>query len=233
MDRMEQAHKRIRIFTNKYPNVGPTFWVVTVQYFIIQAVAMAYWLTPTSYSLRHNPISDLGNTMCGEYATRYVCSPLHDWMNASFILLGLLMIAGSTLLYEEFRKNVGSAIGFVLMAIAGFGTILVGVFPENTISQLHFLGALLVFLLGNIALVIFGFALNLHGWFRVFTIACGVISLIALPLFYFQIYLGLGEGGMERVVAYPQTIWLIFFGLYMTRNRFKSAARKLRSKIRY
>lgn len=217
--------QRIHVFENRYPLVGPTFWIATVHYFVVQVIAAAYWHMP-SYSWKDNVISDLGNTVCGEYAERFVCSPMHTWMNASFILLGLLMIAGSTLIYEGFRRNAGSFIAFTFMAVAGFGTILVGLFPENTISELHFVGALLPFTLGNIAIIMFGFVLGLHGWFKYYTLASGAVALAALPLFMSGVYLGLGEGGMERVVAYPQTLWLIVFGVYLSRDRYRETHRK-------
>jgi hypothetical membrane protein len=216
------ASKRIKVFTDKYPLLGPIFWMVSIQYFIIQLVAAFAWSNP-SYSFNNNAISDLGNTACGLFSERYVCSPFYSLMNISFMLLGITMIAGSFLIYQEFIKNAQNRIGFIFMALAGFGTFLVGAFPENTVKELHFIGALLPFLLGNIALLIFGFSLGLQGKFKFYTIASGVVALIALPLFFTKTYLGLSLGGMERLVAHPQTVWLIIFGLYMSRNHFKNA----------
>ena len=83
------------------------------------------------------------------------------------------------------------------------------------------------FALGNAALVILGVSLPVPRLFKIFTIAAGLLALSALLLFQNRIFLGLGEGGMERVVAYPQTIWLIIFGLYMTGDRFKTVAAKI------
>jgi hypothetical membrane protein len=217
-----ESLKRIRVFTDKYPSIGPAFWIVTVQYFLTQIFVALTW--PVPYSIFNNAISDLGNSTCGFYIDRYVCSPYYTWMNTSFIVLGATMIAGSTLIYQEFRNNTGSKIGFSFMALAGFGTILVGLFPENTFAALHFTGAFLAFVLGNIALIIFGFSLGLRGAFKTYTIISGLIALVALPFFFAKVYFGLGFGGMERVVAYPQAIWLIAFGAYMTRDRFSSAA---------
>jgi hypothetical membrane protein len=74
--------------------------------------------------------------------------------------------------------------------------------------------------------VIFGFCLGLRGWMQTYTILSGLIPLIALPFFIADIYFSLGLGGMERVVAYPQAIWLIFFGVYMTKDRFQEIATK-------
>lgn len=211
--------KRIRTFTERHPFIGPAVWMLTAHYFITQVVVAAAWKTP--YSWLHNPISDLGNTECGLYAGRYVCSPLHGLMNASFILLGLLMALGSLLIYQGFKKSEGTLLGFSFMATAGLGALLVGAFPENTISSLHTLGALLPFLFGNLALVILAFALDMPGTLRIYTLLSGIIALLALVAYGLGFYFGLGEGGMERLVAYPQTIWLIVFGIYISAHRYR------------
>jgi hypothetical membrane protein len=216
--------KKIKVFTDKYPLIGPTFWIISAQYFIVQLIVALGW--PIHYSFSKDAISDLGNTICGMYGPRYVCSPFYSWMNISFIVLGATMIAGSTLIYQEFRKNNANKLAFWLMAFAGFGTILVGVFPENTIGYFHSVGALLPFLFGNIALLIFGFSLGLSGKFKIYTIASSLVALIALPLFLTHNYLGLGLGGMERLVAHPQTVWLTAFGFYMSKDRFSKIATK-------
>lgn len=207
----------IKTFTDRYPLVGPALWMLSIQYFIIQVIVAMDFLG--TYSWRFNTISDLGNTVCGPYGRRIVCSPLHDTMNASFILLGVTMFAGAGLIYQEFRESLATAIGFSFMALAGLGTILIGLFPENTISALHILGAALPFLIGNLGMVILSFSLKLPRWLRFYTFISGVISLIALLLLLTNHYLGLGVGGMERLTAYPQTVWLIIFGLYISCTR--------------
>lgn len=105
--------------------------------------------------------------------------------------------------------------GLYLLALSGLGTILVGLYPENTIASLHVIGASLPFLLGNIALIILGLKLDIPKALRVYTIASGCLALVALTLFLSGSYLGLGHGGMERLVAYPQTIWMIVYGSYL------------------
>jgi hypothetical membrane protein len=214
-----QTTKKIKVFTDKYPLIGPTFWIISIQFFIVEIIVSHGW--PVPYNFSADAISDLGNSACGLYSGRYVCSPYFTWMNVSFVVLGATMIAGSTLIYQEFAKSKLNKAAFTCMALAGFGTILVGIFPENTINLLHSAGALLPFLLGNTALIIFGFSLGLQGKFKTYTIASGVIALAALVLFTTHIYLGLGLGGMERLVAHPQTVWLIAFGVYMSKDRFK------------
>ncbi len=209
----------IRTFTDKYPFVGPLFWIISVQYFIVQLIVASAWSVP--FSLTKNTISDLGNTYCGVYGVRYVCSPQHGLMNASLIILGITMIVGATLIYQEFRENLGSFIGFTCMAVAGFGTLLVGLFPENTVNIVHILGAAMPFLIGNIGLLILGTALELPKPLKIYTIASGLVALVALVFFTTHTYLGLGIGGMERLTAYPQTLWLIVFGVYMSKDHLK------------
>ncbi len=97
--------------------------------------------------------------------------------------------------------------------------MLVGLFPENTVSSLHILGAALPFLLGNIGLILLGLVLPLPRFLRWLSIFFGSMALLALVFFMTNQYLGLGIGGMERIVAYPQTIWLIVIGFYLLRNR--------------
>lgn len=213
--------RRVQTFTDKFPYVGPVAWIVSLQYFIIQIIAARAWNSP--YSITSNPISDLGNTACGVYVDRYVCSPLHGLMNASFILLGVTMMIGAVLIYQEFRETTYSGIGFGLMGLAAFGTLLVGLFPENTVSELHFFGALLPFVLGNIGMVVLAAVLDIPDWLRSFTLALGLLALAALPILVVHSSLGLSIGGIERIVAYPQTIWLILFGVYISRNHYMAA----------
>jgi hypothetical membrane protein len=207
----------MRSFVRRFPWVGPALWMVSFQYYLAQIIAARAWTTP--YSLSRNTISDLGNTVCGLYNGRAVCSPLHALMNASFICLGITMTIGAVLIFHEFRESRGTRIGFGSMALAGIGTILVGIFAENEIIALHIIGATLPFVIGNLGIAILGFSLSLPRWLRTYTIVTGVLSLVAVVLWGQHIYLGLGVGGMERVVAYPQTIWLIVFGMYVSMNR--------------
>lgn len=194
--------------------------MLSIQYYLIQIQTALAW--PKPYSWLHNTISDLGNTGCGNYAGRFVCSPLHELMNSSFITLGFTMALGSLLIYQEFKQSRASLIGFSFMAIAGLGTILVGLYPENTLSSLHALGAALPFFVGNVGILVLGINLDLPWRLRLYTLSSGGVALAALLFFSRQQYLGLGVGGMERLVAYPQTLWLIAFGIYISHNHLRS-----------
>jgi hypothetical membrane protein len=143
-------------------------------------------------------------------------------MNTSLVLLGLSMTIGSVLLHQELRQ---SRTGFSLMGVAGVGAVLVGLFPEDTTYWAHIAGADLAFLLSNIALVVFGLGLHLPRWFSWYSVLSGSVALVALCLFLTHHRSFLGLGGMERVVAYPHTVWLIVFALHMARRRDRSAAK--------
>jgi hypothetical membrane protein len=215
-------------YAARYPFLGPIVYLSSLQYFIIQFVVAAAWTTP--YSMSFNVISDLGNTVCGQFGDRYVCSPEHGLMNLSFGILGITMALGSLLIYQEFKRTWLSFTGFMLMALAGVGTVLVGLFPENVNSFFHALGAFMAFGLGGLSLVVLAKAITqARPIFRIYTALSGVICLTALVLFVIDINLGLGHGGMERLISYPQTIWLILFGIYMTATRGRAYMQKRRA----
>jgi hypothetical membrane protein len=212
--------RRIQSFAVRYPLAGPIAWLSSIQFFVVQVIVASAWKQP-SYSWRLNAISDLGATGCGPFDDRDVCSPLSGLMNTSLILLGLCMAVGSVLLYQQFAK---SPVGFSLMAISGLGAVLVGIFPEDTVFWAHVTGQDLAFLCGNVALIVLGLNLDLPRWLRWFSVASGLVALAGLFLFLSHHRFFLELGGMERVVAYPLTIWLIVFGAHVLWDRGRSVA---------
>jgi hypothetical membrane protein len=214
----------VRTFNARNPFLGPLFWIATIQYLFAQVAVAAGWPSP-GYDWRANAISDLGNTACQTYSGRFVCSPDHWLMNVSFIVLGLAMFAGSWLIYHEFRRNRYSCYGFIGMGIAGIGTILVGLAPENINGVVHFIGALLAFGVGDTALVLFALTLSIGKSMRAYTLLSGIVGLTGLALYASGHYLQFGLGGMERIAGYPQTLWLIVFGAYMTKNHYQRLRR--------
>lgn len=196
--------------------LGPLAFVSGIQYFVIQVV-VGLRFSPR-YSLANNTISDLGNTSCSRFSDRLVCSPLHVLMNGSFIVLGLTMMAGSYRLLGQYARSRGTTLGFGLFALGGLGAVLVGCFPENTVPALHGLGAALPFFSGNAGLVILGRSIGASQPVRALTLLTGTIALLALGVYVTGHYGPVGEGGLERVVAYPQTIWMIAMGFYGARG---------------
>ena len=210
------ALSRRRASGDRVPRLGPYLYLSSLQYFVVQLVVSLRW--SPAYNLRRNTISDLGNTACGRFNGRFVCSPFHTVMNVSFIVLGATMIAGSALIGETLPPTRARKLGFIFMTFAGVGVVVVGIFPENTVSALHGLGATLPFTLGNVGVIVLGLSLELPRVLRLVTLTLGVIALAALVFYASSHYLGLGEGGIERLVAYPQTLWLILLGGYLLRK---------------
>src|ERR1039457_4552642 len=125
---------------------GGACWAVgVIQYAVAQIVAAAAWTRP--YSLKNDYISDLGNTACGMFhvphgTSYYVCSPSHAVMNASFIIFGVLTIAGALLLQRIWPAGRLARWALILWVLSGVGKIVVGIVPENPHIGLHLIGAL-------------------------------------------------------------------------------------------
>jgi hypothetical membrane protein len=204
-----------------HPSLGPAIFTAATLYFVIQVI-VAWVFTPT-YSLVSNSISDLGETSCGGYGSPAICSPRWWLMDyAGFVVLGLIMVIGSALLYHEFterapRERHAAMLGFSLMALGGLGSILVGFFPENENGTMHILGAFLAIAIGNVAILVLGGVLTLPESMRRSMLMFSSLALVALLCFAAHRPFGIGRGTMERIAAYPVTIWLITFGLYIWR----------------
>jgi hypothetical membrane protein len=197
--------------------LGALVWVLAIQFFVAQLIVQSAWTTP--FSLTQNFISDLGNTTCAPYpvgSNMYVCSPWHAVMNASFIALGVIILLGAALTWRAFPPGRTRALGLVLLALAGPGPILVGLFPENVNITPHTIGAAAQFVSGNLGIVVLGMALATNRRRMALAIGSsilGSLGLLATALFVSGNYLGLGIGGMERIAAYTLPLWLIVAGI--------------------
>lgn len=200
---------------------GAIAWISSIQFFLAQIVVQSAWTT--SFSLTTNYISDLGNTACGMFpvgSTTYVCSPWHAWMNASFVATGIAVILGAGLLRDNVRPSRLALASLALIAVAGVGFILVGLYPENVNFPPHRLGAGLQFVCGNLGQVVFGIAmLRRARGVAFYSIVSGLVGLFATGLFVTGNHGPLAVGGMERLAAYPLPLWTIVTGL-----RISSAA---------
>jgi hypothetical membrane protein len=203
------------------PRIGAIIWILSIQFFIIQIIVQSAWTTP--FSLKTNYISDLGNTICGPYpvgSNMYVCSPWYSWMNASFILLGIIILVGAALIYRAFPVGRTRIVGMVLLVLAGPGEILVGLFPENVNITPHMIGAAAQFVSGNLGIVMLGIAIaatRRQTSLAIFSIIMGSVGLLATLFLISGNYLSVGIGGIERLAAYPLPLWLIVTGIALLR----------------
>ncbi|GHB68565.1 hypothetical protein GCM10010347_43450 [Streptomyces cirratus] len=188
-----------------------------VQFFVIHGIAQSAWARP--YSWARNNISDLGNAHCAlqpEPEARYICSPEHALMNASFVALGVLLVVGVVLTGGVlWRRGRPAAAARVLLAGAGVGFVLAGLAPADVNENQHVVGALFIMAAGNLGLVVAGVGLAEHVplSLRRGTSLLGVTAITAFGLFLSQHYLGLGMGGMERVALFPLLFWALAVGV--------------------
>jgi hypothetical membrane protein len=179
---------------------GALLFVGGLQFVVAMIVAEAVY---PNYSVSGNYISDLGVWSKSSAAI----------FNPSIVLLGLAILVGAYFIQHEFR--LGAITG--LFVLAGLGPIGVGLFPENTflvsgVPFIHSIAALISFVFGGIA-AIACYRIT-RGPFRYFSVILGVTTLLALVLFAATGpgYLGIGVGGMERMIVYPNLIWTIGMG---------------------
>jgi hypothetical membrane protein len=166
----------------------------TTQFAIGMIIAEA--VDPT-YSVSTNYISDLG-VRAG--------API---FNSSIIILGAAILATSWFSFRAFKDRIL----MIVVLLAGVGAIGVGVFTEKAPDSLHSIVSFITFLFAALSAIVA---------FRVLrpplsyaSVLLGVGSLAALGLYISNNYLGLGNGGMERMIVYPVLTWGIAFGGYL------------------
>ncbi len=176
---------------------GSLIFIGSAQLAIIIMVAESLY---PGYSISGNYISDLG---VGSTALIF---------NLSMIVLGILAIIAAFLLR---RSSFGI---FITILLAGIGSAGVGVFPE-TAGHIHGYMALLTFFFGAIASY-FVLAREKNATAVAWAVM-GSIALVALGLYFTGNFMGLGKGGMERMIAYPDLFWLMGFGGLLSSNFVK------------
>jgi len=164
------------------------------------------------YSISDNYISDLG------------IGPSSIIFNSSVFLLGLLLIIG--IFYLRHISNF--RIVNILLLLMALGAIGAGVFTEDY-RVAHGAVSFIAFLFAGLSAIASYRALQKP--FSTISIILGAISLSALVLFSAGIttsgsltsnivynsnfYLGLGPGGMERIIVYPTLMWIAGLGGYL------------------
>lgn len=181
---------------------GAAIFVGAVQFGIGVILAEIYY---PNYNVSANYISDLGATC---KLTCQVFQPTATIFDASVALLGLLVLFGAYSLNQAFHSKLFTG----LLALAGIGALGVGLFPETT-GAVHGIFSLIAFLFAGLSAVrAVSFQKPPMSYFSVIL---GIFTLVALFLYTGSVYLGLGAGGMERMIVYPALLWAIGFGGYM------------------
>lgn len=195
--------------------------VGSVQFVIAMAITQLGWTV--HYSLLTNYISDLGAVNCGYFPTtsaHYVCSPWHLVFDVSIVVMGVLLALAVLLIRTAFPPRGARSVGLGMLLLASIGAIGVGLFPEDVNGTAHVISAVLAFLLGNLALIVLGFAMfrdTRWDGFRAYTMFSGLIGLIALFLYLGHAWGPLGLGGMERLIIAPLLLWAVVVGIHLAR----------------
>jgi hypothetical membrane protein len=204
---------------------GAIFWVLSLQFFVVQAIVQSAWTTP--FSLAHNMISDLGRVTCGPLfrapGIDVACSPWHSLMNVSIMLNGVLIPAGALLTRRWWPRRRSMTIALRMVIATAPAHVFVGLFPSDTGPTMHMIGAGTILALANPGMVLAGHA----SWRErraaaVISATLGVLGIVGTILFLRMIDLGIGLGGMERVAFYPLPLWSGAMGIMALLRRVES-----------
>jgi hypothetical membrane protein len=188
------------------------FFIAAAQ--LVLGITIAEAMYP-GYSISGNYISDLGT------------GPSAVIFNSSIFLLGLLVATGAYLL----RPTTAFKTANICLFLMAGGAMGVGIFTQDYV-YLHSPFALVAFFFGGLAPLASARFLGRPA--SLLSIAMGALSLGALALFSAGIitsgsmisdiahdsvfYLGLGPGGMERMILYPALAWLAGFGAFLAKR---------------
>lgn len=185
---------------------GALFVIAATQFVLGLTIAEALY---PGYSVSGNYISDLG------------VGPSSAFFNSSVFLLGLLLLVGVYFLrHTSVSKTVDMSL--VLMAT---GAICVGVFTKD-FALVHGAVSTMAFLFAGLSAVASSMVMKKP--LSLISMVLGATTLGALTLFSAGLitsgsltsniahdsifFLGLGPGGMERMIVYPALMWLAGFG---------------------
>ena len=180
---------------------GALVFVGGAQFVLGMLVAEALY---PGYSVSQNYISDLG------------AGPSAVIFNSSVFLFGLTIVVSAYFVHRSLKERLVAG----LLVLAGVGAMGVGLFPENY-PAMHEIVSDIAFIFGGLLPIasyrVLGKPLSY------LSVVMGVLSLSAMVLLSAQYsfslgeqyFLGLGPGGMERMIAYPIVLWATALGGYL------------------
>ena len=166
----------------------------------------------------------------------------HGWIQAaSFMLYGLL-----TLCFAEGLRRSGAASrwGFRLLVVAGLGLLVIGPvrtdpvlgFPAGESAAatpggtVHSLVSLVVFLAFPAAVFVLA-RRSSRGW-AAFSIASGVLSLVAVALFFATVAAAKGHDGGDSPAGFYERLPTLFIGLWQIAFALRVLTRRAGSRAR-
>ena len=177
---------------------SPGLWLLLGGLEMLFLVPLAEFLYP-EYSVSKNYISELG---VGPTDVKVV------FMTALLLFGAIALVAALLLRRRSMKPRV-----WLFLALSGVGAIGVAIFDMNAFSEVHAAFAVMAFAFGNLAAIISRAMVRPPlSWLFVML---GLIGLSALVLMGTDNDLGLGIGGMERLILYPPMFWALVFGGYL------------------
>ncbi|NLX46557.1 MAG: DUF998 domain-containing protein [Euryarchaeota archaeon] len=141
------------------------------------------------------------------------------------MIVGGIMYSLTAILLRKAGLPRSVTVPAFLMGLGGAG---VGIFPLYTGTP-HVIAALMTFGGGSITALMAGRTADPP--FKHISLALGTIGLISLVLFAImwkgEPFGPLGEGGMERWVAYANMVWAIGFGGYLMNSGLDSSKSRM------
>lgn len=179
-------------------------------YFLAGAIVLMGIITaeafyPDGYSTFKNEISDLGAT---RQPNSISYKPSSTIFNTIMLTAGLLVLVASFYQHQYFKKLLFT----VPVMLFGLGLVGVGVFPGN-VTPYHGMAAMLAFLSGGFCAITSFKVVTLP--FKYISILFGSVALITWFIAVFApglLLSSIGNGGIERWVAYPIMLWLTGLG---------------------
>jgi hypothetical membrane protein len=180
--------------------------VASAQFVVAMAVVQSKYPGYTDFG---NRISDLG----GPHASL-------GWLfNLSIRVLGVLGVLAALLLRSAFRSGLSSTIGRLLLVLTNVFAFAVGTYPEQ--YSVHAALAAGAFLGAGFTLFFLSFAMlrdtRWDGGYRLLTFVLAIVTFVALALYESPTTLGLGPGGVERLIVAPILLWAILAGVHLAR----------------
>ncbi|MEU3458194.1 DUF998 domain-containing protein [Micromonospora sp. NPDC006766] len=207
----------------RIPRLGAGSWLLAAPLFLAANVITGLAWRHPRFSWATNNISDLGNVTCGGWDTtrpREVCSPWHAVMNTAMITTGVLLALGVLFTWSALGRGAATTATRLLTLASAGGYALAGAYPADVDENPHFLAALLIFVLGNVGMVVAALARRspVLGSMRAGSLALGLTGLAGTALFLAQVDLGFGIGGMERVAVFPLLAWTVLVAVRLLRE---------------
>jgi hypothetical membrane protein len=130
--------------------------------------------------------------------------------NSAIFITGILGLMSTYFIQRIFNKLHFT----VLLAITHIGVIGVSLFTEAPTSMaLHSFFSVVTYIFGGLSAIV-SFIVQ-KSPLSLFSVCLGGVSLLAMGFLVAGQYLGLGLGGIERLVAYPLLLWIVAFGSHL------------------